>query len=184
MMTADRDFFACVNAINAGGVVVHATEGVFGLACGVDHPAAVERISNLKGRDPNASPFLVLVGDLQQVSGLVSLEVPFLEEIEASWPGAVTWIFPEKSINYPWLGGVDGSLGVRMTAHAQARDLALAAGPLVSTSANRHGDPAALSIDAAQQYFGSSVECYLDGSLLTPGQPSQIRHASTGARLR
>ena len=184
MTSTDQDFLACVNTLQTGGVVIHATEGVFGLACSVDYPAALERISSLKGRDPNASPFLVLVGDMAQVPNLVSLAVPCVAQIKASWPGATTWIFPNKSDDYPWLGGADGSLGMRLTAHSQARELALAAGPLVSTSANRHGDPAALSIDAAQQYFSDEVDCYLDGSLLTPGQPSQIRHAATGERLR
>ena len=184
MNSPDPEFSACVEALLAGGVVIHACEGVFGFACSVDEPAAIDRITALKGRDPDASPFLVMAADLDQVAKLVSLDVPYGAEIRASWPGPVTWIFPEKSKDYPWLGGADGSLAVRVTAHPQARRLAAAAGPLVSTSANRHGEEAALTIAAAQQYFAEFVDFYLDGELLTPGKPSQIRHAVSGERLR
>ena len=184
MNKPDSEFSSCVDTIRAGGLVVHASEGVFGFGCNVDFPETIDRITALKGRDPHASPFLVVAADLQQVERLVSLDVPCIDQIRSSWPGAITWIFPEKSVDYPWLGGADGSLAVRVTAHPQAQQLAALAGPLVSTSANRHGDQPALSISAAQQYFGDSVDFYLDGALTTPGQPSQIRHAVSGERLR
>ena len=184
MNKSDSEFNSCVEAIRAGRLVVHATEGVFGFASSVDFPDTLDRITALKGRDPQASPFLVVAADLRQVERLVSLEVPCIDQIRSSWPGAVTWIFPEKSKDYPWLGGADGSLAVRVTAHPQAQQLAALAGPLVSTSANRHGEAPALTVAAAHQYFGDGVDFYLDGVLTTPGQPSEIRHAVSGERLR
>ena len=174
----------CAEILRKGGVVVHATEGVFGFACSIEFQNAVERITELKGRDPKASPFLILAASIEQVAKLVSLEVPYRTEIEDSWPGPITWIFPEKSDTYPYLGGADGSLAVRLTGHLQARALIEQVGPLVSTSANRHGDDPALTVAAAQQYFEHDVDCYLPGNLDTPGHASRIRHARSGEWLR
>ena len=180
----ETDISACVDVISAGGVIVHATEGVFGLACSIDFPAAIDKITALKGRDPNAKPYLVLVGHISQVTRLVSLDVPCATDIKASWPGPYTWVFPRKLDAYPWLGGPDGSLAIRFTAHPQAQRLAALAGPLVSTSANPHGAQAATTIAAAQQYFSNEVEFYLDGELQTPGRPSEIRDAVSDERFR
>ena len=184
MVSASNNLLDCAQILQNGGIVVHATEGVFGFACSIEHEDALERITELKGRDSQASPFLILASDLEQVATLVSLEVPLIGEIKHSWPGATTWVFPDKTKTYPYLGGADGSLAVRLTAHTQARSLIEQVGPIVSTSANRHGDAPALTVAAAQQYFGDQVDYYLPGALITPGQPSKIRHASSGEWLR
>ncbi|MEM7465399.1 MAG: L-threonylcarbamoyladenylate synthase [Pseudomonadota bacterium] len=174
----------CAAILRDGGICVHATEGVFGFACNIGFPDAIEKITALKGRDAAASPYLVMAASIEQASQLVSLDVPLWPDIETSWPGPTTWVFPEKSKDYPWLGGADGSLALRVSAHPQARELARLAGPLVSTSANRHGSPAFESVVAAQQEFMDDVDYYLSGELQSPGQPSRIRHAVSGAWLR
>lgn len=167
-----------------GGVIVHATEGVFGLACSVEYPTAMERISNLKGRNAQAQPFLLLLGNVAQAKNLVSLDVPLADAITQSWPGPTTWIFPDKTEAYPWVGGEDGSLAVRVTDHPQAQQLANYVGPLISTSANRTGQPSCLSLASAKLEFGDAVDFYLSGELLRPGHASRILHAATGKILR
>ncbi len=166
------------------GVIVHATEGVFGLACSAKSARAHDKISRLKGRDSRSQPYLVLVGDVVDVPQLVSVEVPKWEEILSTWPGPNTWIFPEKTDGYPWLGGEDGSLALRMPGDVQALELARIAGPLVSTSANRSGNPPCLSLEAARADFRTEVDFYLPGELVNPGHPSRVAHAISGDLVR
>ena len=51
--------------LNGGGVVAHATEGVWGLACNPLDPGAVAKVLTLKSRDPDQG--LILLGHRSNV---------------------------------------------------------------------------------------------------------------------
>ena len=167
----------------AGGVVVHATEAVFGVAASAGLETACARVVALKRR-PRDKPFIVLVGRLEQLAALVSLETPFLDEMLQSWPGPHTWILPASPHCPPWLYDRSGRLAVRVTAHAQAAQLCEHAGPLISTSANPPKAPPARTLFAARRYFGAAVDAYLPGTLGGARRPSTLRDAATGRILR
>ena len=129
--------------LNAGGLVVHATESVFGIAARITYRDTALRLARLKQRSRNGGrqhkPFLVIAADLQQVRGLVDLNTPIIKEIEESWPGPNTWILPLREEIPRWVGGSDGRLAIRITGHPQARQIIELTGPLFSTSANLDG---------------------------------------------
>jgi L-threonylcarbamoyladenylate synthase len=74
----------------------------------------------------------------------------------------------------PGLLGPRGRLGVRIPDHPVARALAARVGPVVSTSANRHGAPPAMSLRAARRAFGRAVGLYLALRPPPRGRPSTI----------
>ncbi len=56
---------------------------------------------------------------------------------------------------------------------------------LVSTSANLHGQAAALSVtDVLRQFSGSVLDGFVDADLGGLAQPSEIRNALTGTTIR
>ena len=55
----NQDLVNAAQIIRAGGVVAHATEGVWGLACRPDCDSAIEKILKIKGRDDRKG-FLLL----------------------------------------------------------------------------------------------------------------------------
>ena len=67
-----------VKVLRQGGVLLHATDTVWGLACDATNDDAVRRLNELKSRHPE-HPVLVLVADEGHVEELVP-EVP-----EAAW---------------------------------------------------------------------------------------------------
>lgn len=128
--------------LEQGGLVAHATEGVWGLACDPWDPEAVGRLLALKGRTV-AKGLIVIgadAGDFEPELGGLAAEQR--DQVEASWPGAVTWILPNQ--RFPeWISGGRPGVAVRVPGHDQARALCRTFGsPLVSTSANRGGVPA------------------------------------------
>ncbi len=52
-------------------------------------------------------------------------------------------------------------------------------GPLISTSANLHGRPHAMNIQQAFEYFGSSIDFYVNGGDLN-NEPSSIYNIFDG----
>ena len=169
--------------LRQGQVLVHPTEGVFGLACRATKQRACQRIAALKRRQRGKS-FIVVGANFGQFETLIDASDVDLEPIFASWPGPETWIFPAHRRIPRWLMSSQGTLAVRITAHPQFARLCQAAGPLVSTSANPSGHRPALVIWQARRYFGNHVDGYLAGVLSQAGRPSRIRDARSGYSLR
>ncbi len=63
-----------------------------------------------------------------------------LELVRATWPGPVTWVFPKSSRIPDYLSGVHAGIAIRMSKHPVAHALCKH-GPIISTSANRAGEP-------------------------------------------
>ena len=170
--------------LRAGGVVAHATEGVWGLACLPDCAAAVGRILELKGRDPEKG--LIVIGDDDDrfEEELAALGEGLREEVRRSWPGPVTWILPNR--HFPrWVTGDHDTVAARVPGHAQSRRLCAAVGgPLISTSANLSRRAPARSAMAVRRLFGSGIDYLLPGRTCGRIVPSTIRDAKTGNVIR
>ncbi|MDP6375748.1 MAG: L-threonylcarbamoyladenylate synthase [Pseudomonadales bacterium] len=164
-----------VRCLRAGGVVAHATEGVWGLACDPFNAHAVGRILELKGRALNKGLIVAgaNAGDFKVELG--GLDARYRAQVENSWPGAVTWLLP--NVRFPmWITGGRATVACRVPGHAQARELTGAFGaPLVSTSANPHGLPAARSIWQVRRWFQNRAVLILHGETLGRQGPSEIR---------
>lgn len=169
--------------IQAGQVLAYPTEAVYGLGCDPFNQAAVERILTLKGRTQQQG-LIVLIADWPQLFSLIGdLPVARLEAIKETWPGPVTWVFP-KSENVPqWISGTHNSIAVRMTAHPIAQKLCQL-GPIVSTSANPHGQAPARSLAELEQVFVSGVDGVVLGDLGTETRPTVIYDAVTNHQIR
>jgi L-threonylcarbamoyladenylate synthase len=80
----------------------------------------------------------------------------------ALWPGALTLVLPRTDASTGWdLGGNGESIGVRVPSHPLAVAVLDAAGPLATTSANRSGEPPAVTCDELHAAFGDRVAVYL-----------------------
>lgn len=172
-----------------GGLVLHATEGVWGLACDPWCAGAVERLLACKGRDAGKGLLLIGAAGVCFEPELSALGEDERARIEASWPGPVTWVVPNRRFP-PWITGGRDTVAVRVPGHPQARALCRAfGGPLVSTSANRAGRPparrrlqAAALLAELRPRAGAPIHL-LPGETLGRSGPSEIRTLS-GERLR
>ena len=169
--------------LKAGGVVLHATEGVWGFACDPFNADAVQAVLDIKGRQADKG-FIVIGAQAHYFSAqLEKLTESQKIAIQASWPGAHTWILPDTI--YPdVIRGGRTTLACRVPGHSQARELCELLGrTLVSTSANRSGEPSLTPQTQAEDVFGKKVDFVLPGAVLNPGKASTI-HALDGTILR
>ncbi len=176
---------AAAARLRSGGVVAHATEAVFGLACDPWNPDAVRRLLAVKGR-PYAKGLILVAAQAECFAAVLEpLPVAVRQTIAASWPGPVTWVVPHGN-RYPrWITGGRPGIAIRVTAHPQFRALlARFGGPLVSTSANPAGRPPARTAFEVRRMFGSAVDQILPGATGGASAPTQIRDALGGEVLR
>jgi len=173
--------------LRTGGVLAYPTEGVYGLGCDPHDRAAFEHIFALKER-PATQGVLLIAADFAQVRRYIDFsKVPeaVLAEVQASWPGPHTWIFPRSAEVPDYVAGGHAGIALRVTAHAPAAALCRAyGGAIVSTSANPHGQPPAMSAAAVRACFGDALAGVLDAPLGGLDRPTSIRDALSGALIR
>ncbi|HEV2620819.1 MAG TPA: Sua5/YciO/YrdC/YwlC family protein [Frateuria sp.] len=189
-MTARFNLAECGAAaalVRDGGVLAYPTEAVYGLGCDPRDQGAFERLFALKQRPPTQG-VLLIAADFVQIERYIDLaRVPaeVLAQVQASWPGPNTWIFPRTEAVPAWVAGAHAGIALRVTAHEPAAALCRAwGGALVSTSANPHGSPPARSAQQALDYFGDALDGVLDAPLGGQDRPTVIRDALTGAIIR
>jgi len=178
-------------ALRDGDVLAYPTEGVFGLGADPFNAAAVARIFTLKQRPPTVG-VLLIASRIEQVLPLIDLSAldaatraRVWAEVNDTWPGPMTWVFPRASVIPEWVTGGHAGIALRVTAHPPAAALCDAfGGALVSTSANLHGQPPARDTATLLDYFGTRLDGFVDAPLGTQEGATPIRDALTGAWLR
>jgi L-threonylcarbamoyladenylate synthase len=150
-----------VLAIRRGGVIGIPTDTVYGLACDPANTAAVSRIYAIKRR-PDRLELTLLAASIADIEDDIELNPAARRIAEAYWPGALSIISPLRTRR--WAIPRDGTtLMVRIPDHPIALALLRWTGPLATTSANRHGEPAADTAHGVAAALGTEIDTVLDG---------------------
>ncbi len=174
-------------ALRRGGVIAYPTEAVFGFGCDPHDHAAFTRLFDLKQRPPTQGVLLIAAefAQLQPYIDLARTPAEALSRAQASWPGPHTWIFPRAASVPEWIAGGHAGIALRVTAHPTAAALCRAfGGALVSTSANRHGEPPARAAAEVLSAFGDALDAIVDAPTGGLDRPTPIRDAISGEVLR
>lgn len=173
-----------IRILRAGGVIAYPTETVYGLGCDPFDEAAVTRLLAIKRR-PVAKGLILLAADLRQLDGLVTLDDTARRRLADTWPAPVTYLLPATERVPAWIRGAHDTVAVRVDPHPLARALARGLGtPLVSTSANRAGRPAARNRFLAARNLGEEVDFVVTGEGDPLARPSTIIDLQSGRVLR
>ena len=150
-----------VAAIAAGEVVVIPTDTVYGLACDPTNAAAVERIYAIKER-PAGLELTLLGASRADVEEAVDLDETARRIADRFWPGPLSIVAPvgRRRLAIPRSGT---TLSTRVPGHRLLLELLSRTGPLATTSANRHGAPAATDASSARAALGEAVAIVLEG---------------------
>jgi tRNA threonylcarbamoyl adenosine modification protein (Sua5/YciO/YrdC/YwlC family) len=157
----ERGIAAAVEAVQRGDLIVMPTDTVYGIGADAFKSWAVRSLLNAKGRD-NPSP--VLVGSRHTLDGLVySLSSTARDLVEAFWPGALTIVVQHApSLQWDLGDNNSGTVAVRMPLHPVALEVLRETGPMAVSSANKHGQPSAITAEEAREQLGYAVNVYLE----------------------
>lgn len=161
--------------LSTGGVVAIPTDTVYGLAGLASRRDVLEKVFSLKER-PQGIEVPVLVSGLDQAEKHGALVGELARKLAFKfWPGGLTLVVglsPDGSI---FAGGEGTSVGIRQPADDHVLGLCESVGPLIGTSANRHGEPPATSAREVLASFEGALELDLivdDG--IRDGAPSTV----------
>ena len=162
-----------LRALSRGRPVGIPTDTVYGLAVDPFRPGATDRLFAAKRR-PRDVNLPVLVSGRDQVEKLATaLPDGACALMERYWPGPLTVVLPSRPDLAADLGNDEATVGVRCPAHPVPLALCRAAGPLATTSANRHGEPTLVTAAEVVDAFGDAVPVVLDGGPCE-GLPSTV----------
>ncbi len=175
MSGAARGMDEVVAALAAGGVVLLPTDTLPGLHARLDRPDAVARLRRLKRRDA-ARPLLLLCAGIESALSLArGLEPRAVAFARRCWPGPFTLVVPVddavSAVVHP--GGT--TAGLRVPRPRELRTLLERVGsPLVSTSANRSGEPPATTLAEAAARLRQEVDLVASLPWQGAGGPSSV----------
>jgi L-threonylcarbamoyladenylate synthase len=149
--------------IRAGGVALLPTDTIYGLHASATNEQAVARIRSMKERGDD-KPFVVIASSIEQLQTLGATIPDALHEI---WPAPLTAI----------VAAGERTIAARVPDLGWLRALLDRTGPLVSTSANRSGQPPITTPEMLADDLSNSLNALLDALLDAgprEGQPSTI----------
>jgi len=172
-----------VAELRAGGLLIYPTDTLYAFGGVALVPGVAERVRAAKGRDERKPLPLVAAGE-EQARALAADWPEAAARLAARfWPGPLTLVLAAGVGVPPGITAGGSSVAVRVPGLALTRELCIGAGPLVSTSANLSGAPAALDCAAALASVGAAAVLALDAGPLA-SQPSTIVDLGAGeARL-
>jgi L-threonylcarbamoyladenylate synthase len=184
-MSNDWHLRHAVQVLERGGIVAHATEAVFGLACDPQNPHSLSRLLSLKSRSPGKGLILIGASRDHVLKYAAPLAQEKLDMMMATWPGPVTWVVPASpGLDFRLTGG-RLSIALRVTAHPQAARLCKEFGSaIISTSANLSGHRPATTQLTVRRAFKHDIVYILPGRVGRAGRPSEIRDVVTDQVLR
>lgn len=142
-MTLSEDIANAVAAMRCGGVIVYPTDTVWGIGCDARSPEAVRKVFAIKHR-ADSKALITLVSSVEMLGRHTCELSDDALTLATETDRPVTVVYPRGRDVATELMADDGSIGIRLTREEVSAALCDALGaPVVSTSANISGQPAA-----------------------------------------
>ncbi|MEY2473968.1 MAG: L-threonylcarbamoyladenylate synthase [Actinomycetota bacterium] len=153
----------------AGEVVAIPTDTVYGVAV---IPAYTHALFALKER-PTDVALPVLIAEPTDAASYATFAV----DLTDCWPGALTIVGTRTGESREWdLGGDPSTIGLRCPDDDDLRGLLRLTGPLVTTSANKHGEPPCTTAPEVHAALGDDIFVINGG--VRDGRPSTVVDAT------
>ena len=150
---------ALAASLRRGQIVLLPTDTIYGLHAIAGNEDAVKKIAALKERD-ESKRFVVIAASTDQ---LLEYGAAVPDVLRSVWPAPLTAVVPHP----------EGSVAVRVPDLPWLRALLEQTGPLVSTSANRSGEPPVREPSQLAHELQEKIDLALDAGSCE-GKPSTI----------
>jgi L-threonylcarbamoyladenylate synthase len=174
---------AAAETLRAGGIVALPTDTVYGLVAVAADRAAVERVYEVKARDPK-QPLPLFVASAVQAELIADVDDVVRRLMQRFWPGALTIVLRKKQAYETRAAAGGDSVGVRTPADAVLRELASQLGPLTGTSANIAGREECHTAADVRAQLGDAVDLIVDAPIDATGRPSTVVDCTEPGRVR
>ena len=175
-MTQQEDIKRAIETLRNGGIILYPTDTVWGIGCDATNPEAVKKVYEIKHRD-DSKALICLVDSDARLQRYVR-NVPDVAWDIFELATKPTTIILDDAVNLaPNLIAEDGTIAMRITQEPFSKELCYRfQKPLVSTSANISGEPAAQNYCDISEELLNAVDyvCWSRRQEHKPHTPSSI----------
>ena len=156
------------DAIRNDEIVIYPTDTVLGMGCNPFSQNAVNKLFRIKGKQSEG--LSIMLNNKKEIYDYCEVKRKYEKLITEFLPGPITFIMKSKK---KFAKGVtkDGTIAIRIPLNETANKLAKN-GPIITTSANIHGETIAENIEDAKNIFGDN--CYYLWGVKPTGTESTI----------
>ena len=175
-VTHKEDIQNAVHVIKQGGVILYPTDTVWGIVCDATNAQAVAKVYKMKQRDDSKAMICLVDSDVRlqrYVRNVPEVAWQLMEYAEKP-----TTVILDNAVNLAQnLIAEDGSIAMRITHEEFSKELCFRfQKPIVSTSVNVSGEPAAQNFrDIAPEFIeAADYVCFTRRQEHKPHTPSSI----------
>ena len=175
-MKLEDDIKKAVEVLRKGGVILYPTDTVWGIGCDATNAEAVKKVYEIKHRDDSKAMICLVDSDVRLQRYVRNVPEVAWDLIEIA-DKPTTVILDGATGLAPNLIAEDGSIAMRVTREAFSKELCYRfQKPLVSTSANISGEPAAQNYCDISEEILNAVDyvCWTRRQEHEPHTPSSI----------
>lgn len=185
-MKTEDDIKKAVEVMKKGGVILYPTDTVWGIGCDATNADAVAKVYAIKHRDDSKALICLVDSDARiqrYVRNVPEVAWNLLELAEKP-----TTVILDNAVNLaPNLIAEDGSIAMRITREPFSKELCYRfQKPIVSTSANISGEPAAQNYCDISEELINAVDyvCWSRRQEHKPHTPSSIIKLSENGEVK
>ena len=162
-----------VGLLKEGGVIAYPTDTIYGLGCDMYNKKAIQRIYQIKKRDPQ-KPFSFICSDLKNISLYAQVTNQAYKIMRRYLPGPYTFILLGTKLVPKIMTTKRKTVGIRVPDNNICLSLVKTLGnPIISTSVGFSGREVLSDPSLIEETFGSQIDLTIDGGILA-NQPSTI----------
>ena len=155
-----------IKAAKTGGTIIYPTDTVYGIGCSMFANSAIDKVCEIKKRG-KSKPLSVAFYDIEQASQYSTLsqqDKEFIASKIADKENGYTFIAMKKSIMFLHQCFNGPTIGIRIPNNDVAKEIARAAGPIITTSANITGEKAPTEFGEINSEVINAADVALQGS--------------------
>lgn len=176
MMDFTEDIEKCLNVLHEGGIILYPTDTIWGLGCDATNSKAVKKLIALKGKPQHKGLITILASERDVLHYTASPDLSVFDYLNTTIK-PTTVIYEDGLKVAEEVLNEDGSIAIRLVKEEFCRHLLKRfKKPIVSTSANLHGQPAPQFFDEVVEEIKCGVEYVVKfrQNDLTPSTSSAI----------
>jgi L-threonylcarbamoyladenylate synthase len=172
----EDDLTRALDILRGGGTILYPTDTIWGIGCDATNDDAVKKVFAIKKRE-DTRQMLILIDDPLSIGNYVKKVPELAYSLIESAERPLSIIFQGAVNLAPSLIGADNTIGIRIVKDGFCREMIRRYGlPVVSTSANRSGNPPPADFRSIDDEIKGSVDYIVKWHQddETPSGPSDI----------
>lgn len=165
--------------LKAGGVVLHPTETVYGLACDPKNEEALKLLYEIKNRE-EGKPVAIMVNSIEMADKFGLFSDYAMNLLDQFWPGPVSVMVMKRKGSLPEFFNPESKfVSIRYSSDPFCvKMIESFGGPIVTTSANLAGKPVCYGVQDVKKQLGvrryGKISFIADSGKIPENKPSTI----------